>query len=166
MSLTVVARVIEVVPHPNADRVEVIRISSSARIRIGLVDGYAETTTLVTGKHYRAGDLGVWLQPGASIPGWLANHLWEAGKKKASDSTYRFTVMEKQLRGIASPGLWIGKFYQTDTSAESHDHARELKEHGGIETFREGVSWITPPYWNPEWKVGDVVDAELGVEPA
>jgi hypothetical protein len=164
MSYALVGRITEILPHPNAERMEIIRFDTGLG---SLYDpSLPDLQNLVTGKHYAVGDLGVWLRPGASIPGWLAHDLWLVGKEKASAGGYRFTVREIPLRGVPSPGLWIGSFYQSDTSAQSHDHARELQEHGGVETWREGQSWITPAYWNDQWRLGDAVDAELGIQPA
>jgi tRNA-binding EMAP/Myf-like protein len=148
--------------HPNADRLDVLKVS--------LIIPFHNSTNinlrfqLVTGKHYKEGDQGIWLLPGAVIPGWLAYDLWLVGKTKASDKDYSFTVKQIPIRGVESCGLWIGKYYQVDTSQESHDHAKELLEHGGTEVVRQGQSWITPSYWNPEWKTGDIVDKELGIK--
>lgn len=156
---SIITQIGSIQPHPNADRLDVLKLLMIPR----RFETYGYNQQLVTGKHYKAGDKGVWLMPGAKIPGWLAHDLWLVGKTKASDTSYAFEVQQIPIRGVVSDGLWIGEFYQVDTSSESHDHAKELLDHGGKEVMRNGVSWITPRYWNPSWKMGDSVDKELGI---
>jgi hypothetical protein len=148
VGLAIVARIFDVRPHPNADRLEIIRVSWG----FPCVD-------LVTGKHYREGDLGVCLRPGALIPGWLAHDLWLVGKNRSDQP---FIVRDIEIRGVASPGLWAGQWYRNDSSKESRLRADELARGGG-EIVDGWISWAR---WNPSWKPGDVVDAELEVIPA
>jgi tRNA-binding EMAP/Myf-like protein len=146
--LAVVARISSIHPHPNADRLEIIHADFAE----------GRTICLVTGKHYRIGDLGVWLKPGALIPGWLAHDLWLVGKNRSSEN---FTVREIEIRGVASPGLWVGQWYRNDSSKESKLRADELARGGG-EVVDGWISWAR---WHPLWSVGDVVDEELEVRP-
>lgn len=145
MSLAVVGRIIDIDPHPNADRLDILRLEFPI--------GYE---SLVTGKHYRVGDLGIWLQPGAWIPGQLAYELWMVGKQRASEP---FEVREIEIRGVASPGLWCGRWYRNDSSKESRLRADELARGGG----QVVDGWIKWARWNDAWRPGDIVDAELGI---
>lgn len=67
MNLAVVGRITEITPHPSADRLELLRIAYPRwePRDPGLV---AVMVTLVSGKHYRAGDPGVLFLPGAVLP--------------------------------------------------------------------------------------------------
>jgi hypothetical protein len=145
MNLAVVEKITEIRRHPNADRLELIRFGD---------------VLLVTGKHYRVGDLGVWLKPGAQIPGWLARELWLVGVQRANDP---FIVHEIPIRGVASPGLWCGQWYRNDSSKESVLHAEDRALGGGTVSADGWIGW---GHWNPDWRLGDYVDAELGVVPA
>jgi len=147
MSLAIVSSIAHIEPHPNADRLEIIFI----KVPPGLQQ-------LVTGKHYRSGDLGVWLKPGALIPGWLAHDLWLVGKNRSDQP---FIVREIEIRGVASPGLWAGQWYRNDSTKESKLRADELSRGGG-ET-RDG--WISWARWNRSWIPGQSVDTELDVRP-
>lgn len=145
-ALAIVGRISSIHPHPNAERLEILH-----------VDIPGGTICLVTGKHYRVNDMGVWLRPGAVIPGWLAHDLWLVGKNR---STENFTVREIPIRGVASPGLWCGQWYRNDSSKESKLRADELARGGG-EVVEGWISWSK---WNPTWKQGDVVDVELEIQ--
>lgn len=151
MTYALVAQISSIRPHPDADRLEIIRLRWPAGPIVGGV-------SLVTGKHYRVNDLGVWLQPGALIPGWLAHDLWLVGKKRANEP---FEVRDIEIRGVASPGLWCGQWYRNDNSKESALHASHLYEGGG----RLVNGWISWARWNPAWRPGDGVDSELDVRP-
>lgn len=150
MSLAIVGRIVDIMPHPNADRVEVITIRYND-------DCAGCDVRLVTGKHYRVGDPGVWLRPGAVIPGWLAYQLWMVGKKRAEEN---FVVRDMPIRGVPSPGLWVGQWYRNDSSKESVLRAEELERGGG----RVVDGWIEWVRWNPAWRPGDDVTEELGVD--
>ena len=158
MSLAVVGRITDIQPHPNADRLEIISFDYG---RGQLYDPVLpDIQSLVTGKHYRVGDLGVWLKPGAWIPGWLAHDLWLVGKERAQEP---FEVREMPLRGVNSPGLWCGQWYRKDSSKESRLRWDDYQRGGG----RIVEGWIEWARWNPEWRVGDAVDdALLCAQPA
>ena len=152
MSGAIVGRVVSIEPHSNADRLEVLDVLVSETPYV--TPHYMQ---LVTGKHYRAGDLGVWLADGARIPGWLAYQLWLVGKKRAAEP---FEVRAMEIRGVWSGGLWVGEWYRNDSSKESALRADDLRRGGGAEVD----GWIRWARWNQAWKVGDVVAEELGIE--
>lgn len=154
--LAVVCRIDTIRPHPNADRLDVIRVYNPLPPDPRWPAYAAEDRELVTGKHYRAGDLGVWLKPGAWIPGWLAYQLWMVGKKRAEEP---FEVREIEIRGVASPGLWVGSWYRNDSSKESALRADDLRRGGGTEVN----GWISWGRWDPLWEFGQAVDSQLGV---
>jgi hypothetical protein len=138
-----VGRIHTIRPHPDADRVELIDITSV------LAPGHA--LTLVTGKHYREGDLGIWLPPGTIIPGWLSYQLWMHGKTRIPQD---FEVRDIPIRGVASPGLWVGQWYRNDSSVESVLNADDRERGGG----RLVDGWIEWQHWQAEWQPGDVLD--------
>jgi tRNA-binding EMAP/Myf-like protein len=150
VSRAVVGRIMAIASHPNADRLEVIKVAFN--------EDPGSDVMLVTGKHYRVGDLGVWLRPGAWIPGWLAFDLWMVGKERA---TQPFEVREIPIRGVVSPGLWCGQWYRKDKSKESRLRWDDIQRGGG----RVVDGWIEWNRWGPAWKVGDTVDEALGVSP-
>jgi hypothetical protein len=141
-----VGRITDITPHPNADKVELIHIAYASA-------GAVARLTLVTGKHYRDGDLGIWLPPGTVIPGWLAYQLWMHGKQRIPQD---FEVREIPIRGIASPGLWVGQWYRNDKSVESVLNADDRERGGG----RVVDGWIEWQYWQQDWWPGDVLDIE------
>lgn len=147
MSFAVVRRIVAIEPHPDPERtrIEVIELD----------DG----TKLVTGKHYRAGLLGIHLKPGCLIPGWLAEQLWLVGKKRAKEW---FEVRSITIVGVESPGLFCGAEYLKDASIESEWRYRDLESQGGRQ-LEEG--WITWPAWRESWHPGIELDAYLGVVP-
>lgn len=152
-----VLRIKDIEPHPNpeVERLEVIVLSNG--------------TKLVTGKHYRIGDLGIHLMPGAAIPGWLAEQLWLVGKKRA---TAWFEVRTLELKGTVSPGLWCGRFYKNDTSQESVRHWQEMKERSDVYASEvkgdtvDAEGFIRWPFWRDHWTEGYTLDGYLGIIPA
>ena len=145
-------RAIEPHPDPRIERLEIVELTSGVR--------------LVTGKHYRAGDLGIYIRPGALIPGWLAEQLWLVGRKRAHAW---FEVREIPIGlgdgiKVNSPGLWCGQFYKHDTSAESLEHFADMAAAGGVVGMRgEQEGWISWPYWRLEWREGFTLDGHLGI---
>lgn len=138
MSLSVVARIIAIEPHPNPEitRIEIVRITQRSETRTApRVPFEPPQATLVTGKHYEVGQLGVWIRPGAWMAGWLAEDLWQGGKKSW------FHVEERDYFGVKSPGLFAG------------------------ETFRKAPDRPIEPwkYWQSRWEVGDEIDDYLGL---
>lgn len=130
MSLSVVGEIIAIIPHPNVEvtRIEIIRVLFKENSTLQDID-------LVTGKHYAVGQLGVWIKPGAWMAGWLAEEMWQGGKKSW------FQVQERNYFGIRSPGLFAG------------------------ETYRKAPGLPTEPwkYWQSRWRVGDELDDYLGL---
>lgn len=153
VSLAIVGYITNIEPHPNADRLEIIEVLHA---ELGPPGADAPSVRLVTGKHYRIGDFGVWLRPGAWIPGWLARELWLVGKERAAQP---FEVREIEIRGVNSPGLWCGQWYRTDSSKESRLRADERALGGG----KVVDGWIGWERWDLHWGLGDAVDEALGV---
>lgn len=175
MSLAVVARVIDIVAHPSPDvkRVEITKIGVGCKncppqstgtqsLRLRDVPGeepldHGGGTDLVTGRHYKIGDLGIWLKPGGYLPGYLARSLWMVGRARGNDW---FEVREIPFFGVPSPGLWAGQWYTNDGSKESALHHQDMVARGGLVRSDGFVKW---PYWQPEWEPGDDVSDHLGV---
>ena len=145
----IVCQVINIEPHPNADRLELIHVSWPVRVESSssLLESPAvvaatfvpfETERIVTGPHYRIGQLGVYIAAGQQIPGWLAKELWMVG---AANTEPLIPVVAKNMRGITSPGVFCGSAFQNDRTSP----------------------WQTWDHWNPDWRVGQDVSASLGV---
>ena len=155
MSATV-CRIAGISKHPNADRLELVLLEWLP-IAVGPV-------VLVTGPHYMAGHMGVYIPPGSVIPGHLAVESWLVGKGSI-DKPY--TVQSKNMRGITSPGIFMGQWYKKDASDERSIERYQMQVDGGMEPnlmripFNE--EWIKWRYWRDEWKLGQDVSAELGV---
>lgn len=115
-TFAVVERIRDIEPHPDPkiERLEVIVLTSGVK--------------LVTGKHYRIGDRGVYLRPGCLIPGWLAEQLWLVGKKRAIAwfEVRSIPIGVDDGIKVQSPGLWCGEWYRNDTSPESAVKAEEM----------------------------------------
>jgi hypothetical protein len=122
-----VVKVAAIIPHPDPEtiRLEILSLSNGIEI--------------VTGKHYEVGQLGIYIPAKAMIPGWLAEELWLVAKGDAW-----FEVQSKVMRGVPSPGVFIGQRYRKDKDRPSFD-------------------WETFPQWRDRWVEGDDVAAYLGV---
>lgn len=145
MNYTEVHQIQAIVPHPNP---EVTRLE---KIDIG-------KTHLVTGKHYRVGDFGIWIKPGAIIPGWLAHNLWLVGKKRSNDP---FEVRSISIMGCESPGLWVGAWYKNDKTKESREKLEGMFDDPRSAIDEDGFArW---PWWDKEWKIYQILDLELGI---
>jgi hypothetical protein len=138
-----VGQILKIVDHPNADNLEIIKVITSDM-----------AVQLVTGKHYREGDLGIWIPPGMRISGWLANDLWLVGKKRRSEE---FEVREIEIRGVPSPGLWVGCWYRKDKSKESAIRASDHFYFFYFGTQVDSEGFIKWPWWDDSWKVGSVI---------
>lgn len=122
-----VCEIVSIEPHPDADRLEII-----------LVTGPGVVEKIVVGKHYKVGQLGVYIVAGQLIPNWLAKDLWMVGKGNSEDL---IPVVIKNMRGIQSPGIFCGQTFQNDRDSP----------------------WQTWSHWQPDWKLGDDVSEALGV---
>lgn len=153
-NFAIVQRIESIRPHPDPTRTKI------EVIKLGLGD------ELVTGKHYRAGLLGIYLSAGCWIPGWLAEDLWLVGKKRSNEP---FEVRSINIFGVESPGLFCGAEYMTDGSEASAERYKKLEKEGGERKRLEGAAmfdWITWPRWRSHWQEGMVLDGYLGVRPA
>ncbi len=83
------------------------------------------------------------------ISGWLAHDLWLVGKKRRDEP---FEVRNIEIRGVPSPGLWIGEWYKNDRSKES-----KLRTDGYVGGARDEFGFIKWPWWDDNWKVGSVI---------
>lgn len=129
----VIVRIRDVQPHPNADRLDVLTFPAPFPTKeLG-----ARHVQVVTGKHYQAGAQGeaVWFQPGAILPGWLAEELWMSHGLKT------FEVRAFPIRGEMSDGLIAGRFW------------RKTPEHD-FERWR---------FWKDSWHPGEDVSDYFGV---
>jgi hypothetical protein len=140
--LAVVSVISRIRPHPDADRLEIMTFPFWA----GEVD-------LVVGKHYRAGDEGMWLRPGAILPGWLARQLW----MPTVDDEFEVRAMD--MRGVHSPGLWCGRWYRNDSGVPSRLNSKSRAQ--GAD--REVDGWLHWGPWDPDWRLFDDVGDRLGV---
>lgn len=152
MSLAVVGRITEITAHPSADRLELLRIAYPRwEPRDPGIAGVV--VTLVSGKHYRAGDLGVLFLPGAVLPAWLARQLW----LPVVDG--RFLVRDIEFMGVSSPGVWAGEWYRNDKEVPSRLNSKARAQ--GAD--REVDGWL---HWGPfqdAWTPGRHVDGALEV---
>jgi hypothetical protein len=95
---------------------------------------------IVVGVHYDEGTLGIFLPDGAIIPDKLADEMWVKGKLAGKQKN---RVKARAMRGVQTEGLFYGsRFF------EDKDGTRQLVESAS---------------WNPVWKAGDDVTAEIGV---
>ena len=144
-NLAVVAKVTGISPHPNADRLDLLQIWMPLR-------NGSFTTTLVVGKHYRLGDLGVWLKPGAVVGRELARSMWmPAGMP--------FEVRDMDIRGQNSPGLWCGAWYRNELGQPSKFNSATRNR--GADRAEDG--WLHWKFFRDDWQPGDIVDEALGL---
>ena len=127
-----VVRIDSIEPHPDADRLEVVRFTIPVDYRV-----YGKhVAQLVTGKHYKRHGEGVWFTPGALLPGYMAEEMWQ-GKNGGK----RFEVRAFPVRGVESSGLFAGAWWR-----KSPDHPFE--------------SWR---FWKSHWKPGVDVSDYFGI---
>jgi tRNA-binding EMAP/Myf-like protein len=152
-----VVEINEIVPHPNADRLEILQLA-----RPDPVQG-AWFEQIVAGKHYAKGSRGVYLPPGCILPGWLAEDMWLVGFGNANRW---FTIESKVMRGVPSPGLFAGEWYMKDRGDEqSVRRYAKLREAGAtMLTTTDNKEWLRWPMWQSRWKVGDDVGDYIGVQ--
>lgn len=114
-------RVEELLPHPDAHSLELLVLSNGV--------------TVVVGRHYEQGQLGVYVPGGHAIPGWLAEESWMVKKGDW------LLVEPRVMRGVPSPGIFLGERY------------RKTPEH----------PWEPWAMWRPRFAVGDDITGYLGV---
>jgi hypothetical protein len=90
---------------------------------------------LVTGKHYKEGQLGIVIPPGTVLPDNILEDMWLKGRLAGKK---RNRVVAKQMFGMQSEAIFYGQEY----------------EHNGVP--------IKSRAWNPAWKDGDEVSKEIG----
>jgi hypothetical protein len=96
----IVVRLESVKPHPNADRLDVLRFAIP--IDYGKYGCYF--ATLVAGKHYKRWTEGVWFTPGSVLPGYMSDEMWSGPKV--------FEVRAFPVRGVMSQGLFAGSVWR------------------------------------------------------
>ena len=128
VSYSTISRIITIRDHPasNAHQLDVVHL-----------DVRHEHVTIVTGKHYRAGDLGLYIRPGCRIPGWLA----EEGD---FGTTGWFDVIEITKKGVPSPGIFYGSVWRK----------------------KKGKPYLKWRWWKSEWQEGDTLDDFIGIVPS
>jgi hypothetical protein len=97
---------------------------------------------VVVGNHYDDGVLGFFIPDGAIVPDKLAEEMWVKGKLAGSKKN---RVKARDMNGIRSDGLFYGSEYWI-----IDDQYRD-------KVYEKSASW------NPSWKEGDDVAAEVGV---
>lgn len=148
MSAVRIVRVVNVRPHPNADRLDLLTLWD------GTVEG---TYDLVSGKHYVHGQLGLSIPVGSILPGPLSVDMWLWGAKPDKP----WIVEAKNMRGIMSAGLFGGREYRVDPNdPRSVAKHREMSDAGDIVLPDGALLWSR---WNEAWKLGDDVTEELGI---
>ena len=111
--------------HPEAEGLEVAEVGGHS---------------LVVGKHYDEGTLGIFIPDGAIIPDKLAEEMRVLGRLAGKQ---RNRVKARDFFGVFSEGLYYGsRFY-------------DLAE--GQKVYSNG------PSWNPDWIEGQDVTDEIGV---
>jgi tRNA-binding EMAP/Myf-like protein len=144
--LAIVCRVAKIEKHPNADRLELVT-----------VDYEWGASTVVTGPHYAEGQLGIYIRPGAVIPGYIAEDCWLVGRGGSNAWT---PIVTKNMRGIESPGLFCGAFYKK-LRGDPRSEERFTLQGEPLDD-----DWIAWRYWRDHWKVAEDVSAYLGIRAA
>jgi hypothetical protein len=151
-------RIVEVTSleaHPNADRLDVLTLWDGQ-----MVDGWMVKSRLVTGKHYREGQLGVLIPVGAILPGPLAVDMWLWGAKPDKP----WTVGAKDMRGIRSAGLFSGREYRVDPN-DPRSVERYAQNMNPADSYVDLASgWLKWGMWNDAWQLGDDVTEELDIQ--
>lgn len=138
-----IVEVTDVLPHPNADRLKIIKI----RGKDGPM-GYS----LVSGDHYEVGEHAVFVGVDSLVP--VADPLWDYCKKrldyKPGASHYR--IRRAKLRGIPTDGVLVrspgGKLGE-DVSAKMGILKYELPE--SVDVVSVNTSDKGPPKSNNNW---------------
>lgn len=95
---------------------------------------------VIIGRHYDEGTLGIFIPDGSIVPKKLATEMWVLGRLSGSKKN---RVKTRLKEGVRTDGLFYGsRFYLLD---------------GEQRVYQSG------PSWNPDWKIGDDVTAQIGV---
>lgn len=149
------------------ERIKAIRPHKDPRINALEVLTLTNDVQLVTGKHYRVGDLGIYLRPGCLIPGLLAEQLWLVGKKRAI-SWFEVKAMPMGIHDAPddlkemSLGLWAGEWYKHDKSAESMVKAQEIIA-ADVLDGQDAEGFLRWHFWRPDWTEGYCLDGHFGI---
>lgn len=118
-------------------RIQLSDHPNNPNLQVGNVAG----RTVVVGRHYDDGTLGFFIPDGAIVPDKLAEEMWVKGKLAGKQKN---RVKAKEMSGVFSEGLFYGSRYWT--------------EMGGVKVY------VDSPSWNPNWKEGDEISKEVGIE--
>ena len=106
----IVCRIEKIEKHPNADKLELLNLTWSDRCEL-IDDEKDHRVQVVTGPHYLVGSLGVFIEAGSFIPGYMVEDFWLGGR---GSTKQWFQVVSKNMRGIESPGIFGGQVWQID----------------------------------------------------
>lgn len=96
---------------------------------------------VVVGKHYDEGVLGIFIPDGSIVPDKLAEEMWVKGKLAGKKGN---RVKARERDGVYTAGLFYGSRFFTKTD-------------DSVKVYQNSASW------NPDWKEGDDVTAEIGI---
>lgn len=88
----VIVRVVECVPHPNADRLHVCKVDDGGEVNGAERDDAGLVRVVCGAPNVRAGMFAVWLPPGATVPA-------------SYDEKEPFVLDARELRGVVSNGM-------------------------------------------------------------
>jgi len=184
MQLAVVCQIANITTHPDADKLELVTLRRPNPHPVATDDTYLYVT-VVTGPHYRIGQLGIHVAPGSLMPGYLAEESWLVGR----GGSYRwYFVQTKTMRGVPSPGVFLGQWYRKDADDQRSVDRFELQrsslcqirgdiggplcciqtaDHEGDHQWVPDTSqWTKWRCWRDHWKLGEDVSAYLGIRAA
>lgn len=110
---------------------------NNSNLQVGIVCG----NVVVVGRHYDDMVLGAFFPDGYVLSDKLLDEMWLRGRLAGKGKN---RVKARDIGGIASAGVFYGSRYWL--------------EKDGIRTY------IDSPSWNPSWKEGDDITAELGLD--
>jgi hypothetical protein len=141
MSSAVVVRIPEVLPHTNADNLEIVPLDAL---------GYRERQTITTKGQFKPGELGILITPGAQVmPNAAFSWLWKDSSPKTFNSLQkRLVIGTRRFRGQYSHALLMhpSELLLHDAIEEGKDVSHEvLVEHLEDDDYFIGFGdWGTP----------------------